>query len=69
MLKERESLIYIYIYIKPPCAKIILQIRPFGQAQPVCAVIHVVMQNKMLEYTETTPLQIILYFIPCLMDK
>ena len=38
----------------PSCAKIILQIRPFGQAQPFCAVSHVVTQNVMLEYIETT---------------
>ena len=57
------------MYIKPSCAKVILQIRSFGQPQPVCAVSHVVMQNIMQEYIETTPLQIILYFIPRLMDK
>ena len=57
------------IYIKPSCAKIILQIRPFGQAKPVYAVSHVVIKNIVLQYTETTPLQINLYFIPCLMNK
>ena len=57
------------IYIKTSCTKIILQIRSFGQAQPVFAVIHVVMQNIMVECIETTPLQIILYFTPCLTDK
>ena len=51
------------IYIKPSCAKIILQIRPFGQAQLVYAVSHVVI-NIVPEYTETTPLQINLYFFP-----
>ena len=43
--------------------KLILQIRSFGQVQPFCAVSHVVMQNVTLEYTETTPLQTIFYFI------
>ena len=56
--------IYIYIYIKPSCAKIIFQIRPFGQAQLVYAVSHVVIKNIVAEYTETTPLQINLYFFP-----
>ena len=55
--------------MKPSCAIVLLQIRPFGQVQPVYAVSHVVMKLIVLSYTETTPLQINLYFIPCLMDK
>ena len=42
------------LHIKSSCAKIILQIGPFGQAHPVYAVSHVVIKNIVLEYTETT---------------
>ena len=31
-----------------------LQIGPFGQAEPVYAVSHIVIKNIVLEYTETT---------------
>ena len=67
--KRKKGGTIIYIYKKPSCAKITLQIRLFGQAQPVYAVSHVVIKNVVLQYTETTPLQINLYFIPCLMNK
>ena len=51
------------IYRNLSCAKIILQIRLFRQVQQFCTVSHPVMQNVILESTETAPLQIILYFV------